>query len=60
MHIYEKQDIIIGELNCMQLQSRLWTKTERKMKMKLQSIKIILTNFFIKKTCGILSYSGTL
>jgi len=54
MRICEKQDIIIGEINCMQLQSRLWTKTERKMKIKLQSIKILLTNFFIKKTCGIL------
>jgi hypothetical protein len=35
MHIYEKDDIIIGELNCKQLQSQLCTKMERNMKMKL-------------------------
>lgn len=49
MHICEKQDIIIGELKCMPLQSRLWTKMERKMKMKLQSMKIILTKFLYKE-----------
>jgi len=50
MQIYEKQDVIIGELNCKQLQSRLCTNRERKMKMKLQIIKITFGDIFIKKT----------
>jgi hypothetical protein len=68
MHIYEKQDIVFGELNCKQLQSRLCTKMETKTKMKLQIIKIVFTISLqrkrdcrnLKVACGTLWLSGTL